>query len=93
MELRQCERARPGPPRLRADDGARADRVQDRRTDGSSIGRSPSSTAQRLTEPSAMALSLTALCLRIYGLPADDVEDGSSTTHRAERLGNLQGSR
>lgn len=30
---------------------------------------------ERLTEASALALSLTAICLRVLGLPADDVEE------------------
>lgn len=29
---------------------------------------------ERLTEASALALSLTAICLRVLGVPADDVE-------------------
>jgi hypothetical protein len=46
----------------------------------------------RLEEPSAMALALTALCLRIYGTPADDVEVRlAADADRAQRIGNLQG--
>jgi hypothetical protein len=45
----------------------------------------------RLKEPSAMALSLTSLWLRLYGLPTDDVDARlASDLERAERGGNLQ---
>ena len=45
----------------------------------------------RLKEPSAMALALTAIWLRLYGLPADDVEARlADDLDRAERVGNLQ---
>src|SRR5688572_1897262 len=45
----------------------------------------------RLKEPSAMALSLTAIWLRLYGLPGDDVEARlAGDLERAERVGNLQ---
>jgi hypothetical protein len=45
----------------------------------------------RVTEPSAMALAMTVLCLRIYGRPADDVEERlAGDLDRAQRLGNLQ---
>ena len=30
---------------------------------------------QRLAEPAGMALALTSICLRVYGVPAPDVED------------------
>lgn len=30
---------------------------------------------RRLSEPAGMALSLTSICLRVYGVPAPDVED------------------
>ena len=45
----------------------------------------------RLKEPSAMALALTAIWLRLYGLPADDVDARlADDLDRAERIGNLQ---
>ena len=45
----------------------------------------------RLNVPSAMALALTAMCLRIYGIAADDVEARlSGDSERAEWVGNLQ---
>jgi hypothetical protein len=45
----------------------------------------------RLKEPSAIALALTAIWLRLYGLPADDVEARlAADVDRAERVGNLQ---
>jgi hypothetical protein len=48
-------------------------------------------TQARVTEPSAMALSLTLLCFRIYDRPGDDVEARlAGDVDRAERIGNLQ---
>jgi hypothetical protein len=45
----------------------------------------------KLKERSGVALSLAALCLRIYGVAAADVEAGiAADVDRAERLGNLQ---
>jgi len=45
----------------------------------------------RLNERSAFALALTALCLRIYGAPADDVESQLiEDAGRAQRIGNIQ---
>ena len=45
----------------------------------------------RLKEASAMALALTAICFRIYGLTGDDVEARlADDLDRAERMGNLQ---
>ena len=44
----------------------------------------------RLHERSAMALSLVALCLRIYGKPVDDVEQRlAEDVDRIDRIGNL----
>lgn len=44
----------------------------------------------RLNEPTAMALSLTALCLRTFGRPTQDVDQGlAQDVPRMERLGNL----
>jgi hypothetical protein len=46
---------------------------------------------ERLNEPSAMALSLTTMCLRVYGLPADDVEDRlERAVVRTEQSANVQ---
>ncbi len=48
--------------------------------------------AARLKEPSATALSLAAIALRLHGEPADDVERRlTEDLDRAERVGNLQG--
>jgi hypothetical protein len=45
----------------------------------------------RFSEPSAMALGLTAVALRLYGRPVEDVEERlAADTERAERIGNLQ---
>ena len=45
---------------------------------------------QRLSEHSAMALSLTAICLHVYGLPVDDVEEQlSELIQRSEHAGSL----
>jgi len=45
----------------------------------------------RLKEPSAMALALTTIWLRLYGLSADDVEARlADDVERAGRVGNLQ---
>ena len=44
----------------------------------------------QLNEPSGMALALTALCLRIYGLPYDEVEHAlTDDLARVNRLNNL----
>ncbi len=44
----------------------------------------------RLSEPSAMALSLACLALRLYGRPTDDVEQRlADDIERIERQGNL----
>lgn len=44
----------------------------------------------RLNEPTAMALSLTALCLRTFGRPVQDVEESlAHDVSRLERRGNL----
>ncbi len=44
----------------------------------------------RLNERSAMALSLVALCLRIYGKPVDDVEQRlAEDVDRIDRIGNF----
>jgi hypothetical protein len=46
----------------------------------------------RLTEPSAMALSLAAICLRVFNRSAADVDDRlAAGVDRIERLGNLHG--
>ncbi len=46
----------------------------------------------RVKEPSAIALALTAVCLRIYDRPAQDVEERlAADADRAQRIGNLQG--
>jgi hypothetical protein len=65
--------------------------LQDRRADPV-VARSLSYLDRvRLNEPSAMALALTSVCLRLYRLPADDVEKRlADDVDRAERLGNLQ---
>jgi hypothetical protein len=45
----------------------------------------------RLKEPSGMALALTAVALRLFGLQVNDVEDGlAADAERAQRNGNLQ---
>jgi hypothetical protein len=47
--------------------------------------------ANRLSEPSGMALTLTALCLDIYGRPSADVKDRLiAQADRTEFLSNLQ---
>ncbi len=44
----------------------------------------------RLHERSGMALALTALCLRVHGLPGDDVEHAlADDIARVNRLDNL----
>jgi hypothetical protein len=65
--------------------------LQDRRTEPV-VERSLAYLNQaRVKEPSAMALALTALCLRIYDLSAGDVEERlAADVDRAERTGNLQ---
>jgi hypothetical protein len=65
--------------------------LQDRRAEAV-VGRSLAYLTQaRVKEPSAMALALTALCLRIYDRAADDVEARlAEDADRAERTGNLQ---
>jgi hypothetical protein len=65
--------------------------LQDRQAEAV-VGRSLAYLTQaRVKEPSAMALALTALCLRIYDRPADDVEARlADDADRAERTGNLQ---
>lgn len=48
-------------------------------------------TGERLSEPSGMALSLAAMCLRVYGLSADDVEEQLATAVvQSEESANLQ---
>jgi hypothetical protein len=45
----------------------------------------------RLSEPSAFALSLTAICLRVFGLPVDDVEDRlAEAVEQSEHSAHLQ---
>jgi len=45
----------------------------------------------RASEPSALALSLAAIALRVYGKPVDDLDARlSAGIDRAERLGNVQ---
>jgi hypothetical protein len=48
-------------------------------------------SGSRVTEPSAMALALTVLCLHVYGVPAEDVESRLvDDADRALRIGNVQ---
>jgi hypothetical protein len=49
-------------------------------------------TEERLSERSTMALALTAICLRVYGLPVDDVEEQLAiAVLQSEKSANLQG--
>ena len=65
--------------------------LHDRRSDPAVVRSIPYLSGARLAEPSALALALAALCLRLYGLPADDVEAQLvADLDRAERVGNLQ---
>jgi hypothetical protein len=65
--------------------------LQDRRTEPA-VGRALAWLGEsKLKERSGVALSLAVLCLRIYGMPAADVESGiAADVDRAERVGNLQ---
>jgi hypothetical protein len=66
--------------------------LQDRRDDPV-VARALAHLEQAQTsEPSAMALSLAALALRIYDRPADEVDARlAADVDRAERMGNVQG--
>ena len=73
LELRQRKRARPGPAAVRADDRHRADRDAGSAPHGCRRA-SVSGCALALKEPSAMALALATIALRIHGLPVEDVD-------------------
>jgi len=46
---------------------------------------------QRLLEPGAMTLALVSICLRLYGTPADDVDERlAKAVERSDEAGNLQ---
>jgi len=64
--------------------------MQDRRADPVVARSLAYLVGAQLSEPSALALALTAVCLRIYGLSPDDVAARlAADAPRAERLGNL----
>ena len=47
--------------------------------------------SNRLSEPGAMTLALVSLCLRLYGLSTDTVDDRlGAVVARSEEMGNLQ---
>ncbi|MEQ1911810.1 MAG: hypothetical protein ABMA15_23530, partial [Vicinamibacterales bacterium] len=47
--------------------------------------------SNRLAEPSAMTLALVSICLRLYGLSTDAVDDRLvEVVARSEEMGNLQ---
>ncbi len=65
--------------------------LQDRPTDPGVTRTVTFLDSARLAEPSAMALGLTAISLRLHGRPVDDVEERlADDVARAERIGNLQ---
>lgn len=65
--------------------------LQDRRNDPAVDRAVKYLDGARLKEPSAMALALAAVSLRLFGLPVDDVDEHlAADVERAERIGNLQ---
>ena len=65
--------------------------MQDRRNDPSVQQSLSMLEAERLAEPSAMTLALVSICLRLYGLSTDSVDDRLiEVVARSEERGNLQ---
>ena len=65
--------------------------MQDRRSDPAVQQSLSMLESQRLTEPSAMTLALVSICLRLYGLQTDSVDDRLiEVVARSEERGNLQ---
>ena len=65
--------------------------MQDRRGDPSVQQSLSMLESQRLTEPSAMTLALVSICLRLYGLSTNSVDDRLiEVVARSEERGNLQ---
>ena len=65
--------------------------MQDRRTDPAVQQSLRMLESQRLAEPSAMTLALVSICLRLYGLSTDAVDDRlSEVVAPSEERGNLQ---
>ena len=62
--------------------------LQDRRDDPQVQRSREFLTSQRLSEPSGMALSLTSICLRVYGVPASDVDERLSSLAEKHALFN-----
>jgi hypothetical protein len=65
--------------------------LQDRRSEAHVQQSSAMLQSQRLAEPAAITLSLVSLCLRLYGIETDDVDDRlADAVTQSEDAGNLQ---